>query len=123
MPDETPITKLNGIPPWLAVHHTEQGEEAMLMKPTGDESVPIEESSIPLTEVFAEGVDRLEVVGGENLRLVFWRWQYRDGRWTRAGVDVAVILPMKAIPAELLGGIRIVRPPQRPALTVSVTRQ
>ena len=89
----------------------------------GDESGPIEESSIPLTEVFAEGVDRLEVVGGENLRLVFWRWQYRDGRWTRVGVDVAVILPMKAIPAELLGGIRIVRPPQRPALTLAETRQ
>ena len=49
IPDETPITKLSGIPPWLAVHHTEQGEEAMLMKPMGDESVPIEESSIPLT--------------------------------------------------------------------------
>jgi hypothetical protein len=60
---------------------------------------------------------------GENLRLVFWRWKYSDGAWSRVGTDFAVILPTKAIPAELISGIRTVRPPQRPALTVAATRQ
>jgi hypothetical protein len=80
IPDEIPITKLSGIPPWLAVHHTEQGEEAMLMKPMGDESVPIEESSIPLTEVFAEGVDRLESSAVKIFALYFG-----DGNTATAG--------------------------------------
>ena len=84
--------------------------------------VPFEECSTTV-DVFAEGIERLEVVGGENLRLVFWRWKYEHGEWHRVGTDFALILPRNAVPAELISGIRTVRPPQRPALTVSATRQ
>ena len=52
----------------------------MLMKPMGDESVPIEESSIPLTEVFAEGVDRLESSAVKIFALYFG-----DGNTATAG--------------------------------------
>jgi hypothetical protein len=84
--------------------------------------VPMEEHHA-VTELFAEGIERIEVIGGENLRFIFRRWQYRDARWTRVGTDFAVILPRNAIPVELISGVRTVRPPQRPALTVSATRQ
>jgi hypothetical protein len=97
-----------------------------MLKPMSDENwngVPLEECQTSTVDLFAEGIDRVEAIGGDNLRLVFWRWKYDEGRWSRVAIDAAVILPRNAVPAELISGIRTVRPPQRPALTVSATRQ
>jgi hypothetical protein len=112
MPDETPITKLSGIPPWLAVHHTEESEA--MLKPVSDENwygVPLEECPA-VTDVIVEGVERMEILG-EYGRLVYWHWRYRGGQWERAVVDVAIVRPMSSFAGPIEAWCpRVVRVPR-----------
>jgi hypothetical protein len=48
-----------------------------------------------ITDVFAEGVERMEVLG-DYARVVYWHWRFNDGAWIRSTVDVAIVRPVSS---------------------------
>lgn len=66
----------------------------------------------PITDLFAEGVDRVEILG-ENARLVFWRWKVEAGEWQRVALEWAIVRPLHSLrpPVEAWHNVRIIRPP------------
>ena len=54
----------------------------------------------PITDLFAEGIDRVEVLG-QNIRVVYWRWKLEDGVFRRVALDFAVVRPLGAFDAQL----------------------
>jgi len=67
----------------------------------------------PITDLFAENIDRIEVFG-EHARIVFWRWrQVESSRWERIALEWAIIRPLRTfhLPLERCTHIPIVRPP------------
>lgn len=67
----------------------------------------------PITDLFAENIDRIEVFG-EHARIIFWRWRQFDGtHWQRVALEWAIIRPLKSFqaPLDTYKHLRIVRPP------------
>jgi hypothetical protein len=46
-----------------------------------------------LTDVIADGVERIEIFGG-YARVVYWHWRYHRGEWVKATLDVAIVRPI-----------------------------
>lgn len=66
----------------------------------------------PITDVFAEGIDRIEIIG-ENARLIYWRWRVAGEIWERVALDWALVRPIRSLHGllEPRHGIRVIRPP------------
>jgi hypothetical protein len=67
----------------------------------------------PITDLFAEDIDRIEVLG-DNVRLVYWRRQQISGCWQRVALEWAIILPLRTFRSlvAVWPEARVVRPPE-----------
>jgi hypothetical protein len=60
------------------------------------DGVPLLELS-NITDFYADGVHRVEVLG-DNVRLIFFRWRYsEEGVWQRVAVEYARISPLRSL--------------------------
>jgi hypothetical protein len=50
---------------------------------------------VAITDVIADGVQRIEVFG-DNARIVYWHWRYRQGEWVKETLDVAIVRPISS---------------------------
>jgi hypothetical protein len=77
----------------------------------GYENLPVEELG-PITDLFAEDIDRIEVLG-ENVRLVFWRWKSGDGAWRRVALEWAMVVPLRSfrLPVDRWPNVKVIKPP------------
>lgn len=47
----------------------------------------------PIQDIYADGVDHLEVVG-QNFRIIYFVWQSIDGEWKKVALEQAVRRPI-----------------------------
>jgi len=67
---------------------------------------------VPSTDLFAEGIDRIEVLG-DHIRTIYWRWKLEGEIWQRVALDFSVVMPIGGLPMPIedLRNVRVVRAP------------
>lgn len=88
-------------------------EEEQLRADREEGEPPLIELSV-VTDVYADGLHRVELLG-DNIRIVYFRWKLAaDGRWQKIAAEIAFVMPYRALkrPLEQWAPISIIGPPR-----------
>jgi hypothetical protein len=67
-----------------------------------------------ITDVYADGLHRIELLG-DCVRLVYFRWKTtEDGHWQRVAADIAVVCPRSVLRArDMWPNVPVIGPPSQ----------